>query len=88
MATKQQIMNAHRQNPNWNGPQIAKHLRCSESYVRVVAARHGLKIPRKHYERDPNGSIQRLGEACKTAGLTLRDIEAISTKRSDKCLTD
>lgn len=83
MATKQKVIDVHRAHPNWNGPQIARHLKCSESYVRVVSARSNLKLPRKIYERDPTGSIQSLGEACKRAGLTLKDIEQRATEGAE-----
>ena len=82
MTRRQKIMAAHRAHPEWNGPQIARFVGCSLSYVRVVSSRYNLKLPRKHYERCPDGSVLRLGEACRDAGIRLADIAKFVEQRT------
>lgn len=78
---RKQIVQVHRLHPTWHAAKIAKRLGCSATYVRNTAYRAGIDLPRKPYERDPNGTIERLGEAARAAGLTLRDIERISQEQ-------
>lgn len=44
MATQEQVLDVHRQNPLWNSPQIARALGCSAGYVRRTLSRNGCKL--------------------------------------------
>lgn len=46
MATKQQVMDLHRENPDWSAPDIAARLGCKAAYVRATAQRCGLDLPK------------------------------------------
>ena len=80
MATKQEVIAAHRKHKAWGPSEIADHLGCSSGYVRATAQREGLILP-----RSPNkprtaarDSIQALGVAARTAGLTVKAIQLIT----------
>ena len=48
MATKDQVITAHRKHPDWTAQQIADHIGggCLSAYVRATARRNGLKLPK------------------------------------------
>lgn len=79
---KRQIISAHRQHPTWHAAKIASRLGCSTTYVRNTAYSAGIDLPRKPYVRDPDNTIERLGEAARDAGLTLKDIKQIAVQRT------
>lgn len=49
----QTVRDLHRVHPDWGATIIASKLRCNDAYVRAVAKRHGLKLPRSPYGAVP-----------------------------------
>lgn len=47
MSLKNQVIDAHNRNPNWNAEAIAKFIDRSSAYVRATASRNNLKLPRR-----------------------------------------
>ena len=53
MATKDQVIQLHQQNPNWNSVDIADELKCRSEYVRATAKRYGLNLAKRQGMREP-----------------------------------
>lgn len=80
MTTKHDVIRVHREHPEWAAHQIAAHLGCLSGYVRKVAAREGLDLP-KGFGISAGPTIEQLGRAARSAGLTVADIEKIANAR-------
>ena len=72
MADQQQVLELHREHPDWAAPQIAAQLGCSAGYVRATAHRAGIKLP----AGQPDGLLA-LGWAAREAGLTVEQIRQL-----------
>lgn len=80
MTNKHDITRTHRENPLWCANEIAAHLGCTSAYVRATARRYHLPIPLQ--TRVIRGeTLEALGRAARTAGLTLADIGRIANAR-------
>jgi hypothetical protein len=75
MADQKQVLEKHRQHPDWNVNQIAASLDCTAGYVRATAQRLNLRLP---YARPD--SLTALGAAARDAGLTVAGIKALAAK--------
>ena len=80
MATKDDVIRLHKQNPTWTSVLIAERLGCLPEYVRATATRQGLDLP-KGRKGDPN-SIYALGRRAKLIGLTAKDFDRMEQARS------
>lgn len=65
MASKQEVINAHRANPEMNSARLADLIGCSSAYVRATAKRSGLRLP-TYGPRRPSGLGERLRPSTKT----------------------
>lgn len=45
MATKQQVIDLHKKNPDWSAGKLAAALNCGNAYIRKTASRYRLDIP-------------------------------------------
>ncbi len=43
---KYKVILAHMEHPTWTAPEIARHVGCNQKFVRDVAAREQLAVPR------------------------------------------
>lgn len=55
MANKQQVIELHRQHPNWGSGEIARVLDCDSAYVRATFYRNGMKLPPRPDLASPEG---------------------------------
>lgn len=78
MATKDQVIFLHRQNPLWSANKIAAYLHCESAYIRATARRNHLRLPPANVSK---AKIFELGEACLEAGLTLGDINRLKSRQ-------
>lgn len=76
----ERVIRLHREFPAWTAPKLAREVDCNEAYVRVVAQRYNLNIPRREYHKG-GVTIPELGLAAREAGLTVADIRQIARER-------
>lgn len=56
------IADLHAKHPGWGATIIADALRCHDAYVRAVAKRHALKLPRSRYGAAPSAGAKYIRE--------------------------
>lgn len=81
MTNKHDIIRVHRQHPTWCANEIAAHLGCMAAYVRATARRDHLPIPLQTRPIRGPETLEQLGRAARTAGLTVADIAKIANAR-------
>lgn len=78
MATKQQVIAAHRAHPEWNSCEIARALGCHSAYVRATAYRNGLVLAKGPSR--PRGTCPRLDylrAEAEARGLSLHELRKL-----------
>lgn len=89
MTTKQQVITCHQQNPTLSAPELAILLGCRQEYVRAVAQRSSLTLPKappssRGLTKQTGARIRlerEIGRAALAAGLTLEKINALAAQR-------
>lgn len=61
MTTKHEVYAAHRENPTWGSGDIARHLGCSDAYVRATAQRNGWSLPKRDRATSEEAAARRAG---------------------------
>lgn len=77
MATQQQVLETHRQHPDWSAIRIAQELDCTSAYVRATGQRLKIALPPSRPD-----SIEALGNAAREAGLSVMDLQTIAKLKS------
>lgn len=86
MTNKHEVIALHKKHPDWTAPEIAEKLGCLSAYVRAVAQRCGLDLPKGHSSGlTPKQSARlrrerKLGRAAYAAGFTLAEIKRLGTR--------
>lgn len=79
MTSWRQVVHTHRIHPTWTAPEIAAHLECLPSYVRAVAQRKGLDLPKAGPHKNttisvPTDQVERIRRDDETPNECLRRI--------------
>lgn len=73
---RQQVIDCHEANPDWNSFQIAEHLGFGAAHVQVIAGQCGIKLPPAPRPEQPNMRDKVIAVVEANPGLTTRQIAA------------
>lgn len=71
---RQQVIDCHEANPDWNSFQIAEHLGFGAAHVQVIAGQCGIKLPPAPRPEQPNMRDKVIAVVEANPGLTTRQI--------------
>lgn len=84
MATKHQVIQLHREHPDWGSTEIAARLGCMPEYVRSTARRQKIKLPSALSARDQlRRQAERIRKIADEAAGVAQHYEAIVAAAKD-----